>query len=354
MLDPAALTVGQRVWIVYRNRNPHTGVRGTVLDVQSDAVKVQSDKSGAAVHVSFDNIAQIGTVDTTPMAVKPDGLIAFRPSATRAKWAMGLVGVVVATLVLELGVLAQGIGLFSDLASVSEYQALQWQRASEGATGFYILAMIGSVIAFLSWLSRAVDNVPSLEGGTPIRSPQGAIGWWFVPLANFFVPYQIVADLWRRMATSPAGRGTAIVVAWWVLWIASSIGGRILGAALDTVTTIDAFLDVMTLIGLTLVSQIIAGVLLIRIIWQIEKDVVVRAAAQTAEASSATVAAVPPSAGVPAGLAATQPPTQVPAYTSDVGSAGFTYCPSCGAMRVVGMRFCGACGTNLDALLPQT
>jgi hypothetical protein len=104
--------------------------------------------------------------------------------------------------------------------------------AFDAAFGAMGLLQLGSVIlcaiAFLAWLSRSVDNVPGLRGGTPVATPAWSIGWWFVPFANLVKPYQVVADLYRRMA--PAERiGSGIVLAWWLLWILNNIVTQIAG-----------------------------------------------------------------------------------------------------------------------------
>ena len=48
-----------------------------------------------------------------------------------------------------------------------------------------------------------------------------AIVWWFVPLADIVQGYRVVADVWRRTALTAAQVGTALVVIWWVLWLAA-------------------------------------------------------------------------------------------------------------------------------------
>lgn len=86
--------------------------------------------------------------------------------------------------------------------------------------------LVATAIAFLASLSRSVENVPGLGGGTPVATPRRSIGWWFIPFANLFKPFQVVGDLYRRMALVERV-GTAIVTAWWLLWILSNMSSRI-------------------------------------------------------------------------------------------------------------------------------
>jgi hypothetical protein len=357
--DPTGLHPGRRVRVAYREPNPHVGVRGVVLSVGPDDVVVRSDKSGAEVSVPFANIAEVSSV-TGATAV--EGQIAaapFRPSATRAKWAMVLVGVTTGSVVLEALVILQGLGLFEDIASKTEFEVQLWQKSLEAMSNFFVLAMVASGIAFLAWLSRAVDNVPALGGGNPIHSPGAAIGWWFVPFVNLIAPYQIVADLWRRMATSPAGRSVAIILAWWLLWVGGAVVERALGVGVDSVATVDGFIALLAIMTVALIAQVIAGALLIRIVWQIEEWVRIRAV------GSAPVVVPSPSTSdsSPFGLTVAEP---VKAYASSwlPNAAGPTadarkladsvsYCPKCGHARIASMRFCAACGTDLVTMSPQ-
>ena len=74
------------------------------------------------------------------------------------------------------------------------------------------------------WLHRAHANLPAL-GATGLKfSPGGAVGWWFVPIANMFQPYRVVAEVWRN--SNPAGGGGMVVGLWWVLFV----GGNIIGS----------------------------------------------------------------------------------------------------------------------------
>jgi hypothetical protein len=357
------------VRIRYRNQTPYVGVRGQIVHIGPDVIVIESDKSGAQVRVPFDNIAELEPLDAGAPAEGeaptlwpgPDvssgtassSLSQYRSSGVRAKWAMALVGIATIALLLEALVVAQGFSLFADLAATTEEDVVRWQVNIDGTNNLYIVAVIASAIAFLAWLSRAVENVPALGGGTPIRSPRGAIGWWFAPIANFFVPYQIVADLWRRMAPSPAAQGIGIIVAWWVLWIGGGIAQRVIGAAAGSVTTVDDFLMLLALMFAAILAQVLAGIVLLRIVWQIEERVRTRVAALSlvsASAPSVPVGSpVPPASAAPATGAdqSQQPVLAAPLVDVPRAEGSVAYCPSCGTARISGMRFCAGCGMDL-------
>lgn len=259
---------------------------------------------------------------TTPTVLAP-----FRPSSVRAKWAMALVGITTAVVAGETLVVLNGFTLIDNIATTTTAEITQWARTLDGSGSLYILVLIPSAIALLAWLSRVVDNVPALGGGEPSVSPRAAIGWWFVPFANFVKPYAIVADVWRRLGAI-GSRGPALIIAWWVLWIGGSIAARVL-VAMPSPDTISGFKTLLTEMTVTLSSQVLAGGILIWIIWEMEQRVVSRSAALVPVAAAP---AVSPAAGRPTTIA---------------------FCPSCGASRVAGTRFCGGCGFDLVALAPQ-
>ena len=167
--------------------------------------------------------------------------------------------------------------LISGAAGLPEAEAFDATTGAIAAVS--ILVLVVTAIAYLAWLSRAVENAPALEAGTPPHSPRGAIGWWFVPFANFVVPYQIVADLHDRLgATMTADRARPLLLAWWLTWI----GGNLLGTAAGRAGS-DTIDQLRTQYLVTMVSDainIVAAVLAILVIRRILEREEVRATAK--------------------------------------------------------------------------
>jgi len=196
----------------------------------------------------------------------------YRPSRTRALWAIGLLALTGAALLYQAFVVATGIAMTANLESVTDADIDRWASAFDSAGLLVSAVSIAAAVAFLAWLSRAVENTPALGGGSPDFSPREAIGWWFVPIANFVRGYQIVADLWQRMG----GGSTRLVLVWWILWLGSEAVGLAFGV-LPAPTTIEAVQTRLALEGVSLVASAIAAGLGIWIIRQTEQLIRARA-----------------------------------------------------------------------------
>ncbi len=84
--------------------------------------------------------------------------------------------------------------------------------------------MLAAVILVLTWTYRANANCRRL-GATGMRfRPGWAVGWFFVPVANLWKPYQVMREIWAasrdpdRWQTQAA---PAILKWWWGLFLVS-------------------------------------------------------------------------------------------------------------------------------------
>jgi len=89
------------------------------------------------------------------------------------------------------------------------------------AAGDGIKTLLGfaALIAFFVWFARAYAWVRATRGGTQYSTGL-AIGGWFIPFANFVLPYLAMRDLWRRAMNDENGH---LVVLWWLGYMASTI-----------------------------------------------------------------------------------------------------------------------------------
>jgi hypothetical protein len=132
------------------------------------------------------------------------------------------------------------------------------------STILFVLA----AVAVLAWLSRVVDNIPGLTGELPRFSPRGAIGWWFAPLANLVMPYQVVRDVVDRLAR--ARIAGLPVLAWWLLYLFSNIASYGVAAAGMNADTIEGLRSFVGTSMVYLIPRVVAGILFVVIIRSIE------------------------------------------------------------------------------------
>ncbi len=112
-----------------------------------------------------------------------------------------------------------------------------------GITTFILFLFTAFFI--LKWIYRSAQNAKIL-GFNPMKtSPGWAIGWYFVPFANLYMPYKAMKEIWLASHSPVASNereNTALIGWWWALFIISGVLGRIeLQTALHS-NTIDELL----------------------------------------------------------------------------------------------------------------
>jgi hypothetical protein len=89
---------------------------------------------------------------------------------------------------------------------------------------------IGAVIAVAMWIHRGHRNLH--EAGIPdLRfSPGWAVGWYFVPIAFLFMPFQAMRELWtvsHNRSDSFSASAPGNLGMWWAFWIIGNILGNV-------------------------------------------------------------------------------------------------------------------------------
>ncbi len=294
-----------------------------------------------------------------PAAISAPAFRPYRSSWTRARLAMVLIGITVAVVVLEGAAILPGHDLIDNAVNYADIE--QYQANLDQVVTVYYLALLCSGVAYLAWLSRAIDNVRALGGGPPSFTPAAAIGWWFVPVASLFQGYRSMADLWRRMALSAGQRGTALVLLWWLAWVGSNLSSLVFSDFIPETT--DEYHTLLTVGLVLLLVNAAAGIILIRVIWVVEQRARFRAAllalkvpgptttpvsvnpttrvfpVASADATDPASEARPPSLPLPPPMPPPLPPP----------SASWR-CPRCGSGWIPGIRFCTGCGQDLAML----
>ena len=98
---------------------------------------------------------------------------------------------------------------------------LEWAQA---------IVLCAAVPLFAIWVHRMQANSFAL-GILGLRyTPAWAVGWFFVPVANLWMPYRVMQEMWRANR-SPADwqldPSNRFLILWWLLWLASIVYIRI-------------------------------------------------------------------------------------------------------------------------------
>lgn len=159
----------------------------------------------------------------------------LRPNATRAKYAIVMLFVVLFLDVvsgfssyLQLGLLNdlnEGIFVPDDVLTANDLR--------EQIIGvLYTIAMITSAVFFIQWFRRAYYNL-QVRTGNCEHSEGWAAGSWFVPIISLFRPLHIMKELdakTSRLIGSATGKvvptNGVVIGFWWALWIITNYIGN--------------------------------------------------------------------------------------------------------------------------------
>ena len=94
-----------------------------------------------------------------------------------------------------------------------------WVRPTAGLVT--LAAFVPSAILFLVWVRRARINAESSDWHQR-RAVGWAVGGWFVPLACAWIPFEVMADIWRAgLPADRRSRRAVLLGFWWLCWLLS-------------------------------------------------------------------------------------------------------------------------------------
>lgn len=85
-----------------------------------------------------------------------------------------------------------------------------------------------AAVLVIIWLWRARKNLDAFPEASAEYKPGWAIGGWFVPIGNFFIPLWVMRDVAEGSLRRGWVKATAHV--WWTAWLGSYCVGRVAGA----------------------------------------------------------------------------------------------------------------------------
>ena len=155
-----------------------------------------------------------GPPPTPPAAGGLTSTTPYRSGPLRAQVAVFLLGVSIVTALFAPLISYMQVAFPDALAGGDADAQVETGNTSTLIVGLLMVAaglsmiavFIATVVAFSMWIHRAYANLPAL--GNPKEgleySPRWAVGGFFIPIVNLFVPYRAVKEIWVK--SDPAVR----------------------------------------------------------------------------------------------------------------------------------------------------
>ncbi|WP_216590190.1 DUF4328 domain-containing protein [Streptomyces brasiliscabiei] len=114
----------------------------------------------------------------------------------------------------------------ADWSAALEHDSDRADRLIAFAGVLQTLTYVATIIVFVFWFHRVRVNAEVFDPFGHRKKRGWAIGGWFVPLANLWIPRRIAVDCWDASGPWRKPRSHALVNAWWTLWLLSLFAGE--------------------------------------------------------------------------------------------------------------------------------
>lgn len=105
-----------------------------------------------------------------------------------------------------------------------------------------VLVYIGCIVTISMWIHRAHANLFAAGMDGLEFTPGWSVGWFFVPVAMLFKPFQAMRELWNRSHLDDDGFTAPTdyrLTAWWACWLIGNFIDNIMWRISGTIGAID-------------------------------------------------------------------------------------------------------------------
>ncbi len=162
---------------------------------------------------------------------------AFRDPTALTTWTKRLLYLQIVVAVVALisgGFEASLLQDFKNGNYSSQEDAVAAGEASDMRQGLIgiveIAILIASGILILKWIHRANSNARQLGAMGMEFTPGWSIGWYFIPFANLWMPYQAMKEIWKASSNPKDWKSLeapSLLGWWWLVWIVCSVLGNV-------------------------------------------------------------------------------------------------------------------------------
>ncbi|MYW11513.1 DUF4328 domain-containing protein [Streptomyces sp. SID2563] len=162
-------------------------------------------------------------------------------------------------------------GLDGGFLAVDEEAWTRADRLYGFAGSLQVLTFLTAGVVFLVWMRRARLNAEVFDPSAHPMKPGWAIGGWFVPIGNLWLPYRVTSGIWTASAPveTPGGRFAApraLLNAWWAVFVADQLVSRASGRLYADAETGDEIIRGLDLVVVTDALDLVAAVLAILVV----------------------------------------------------------------------------------------
>ncbi len=187
----------------------------------------------------------------------------YRDSTSLTQWTLWLLYAEIAVCLLavasgfaERGTLhALDSGIFETNEAAA--QAAQSNDSRQGLVSVcqMLVFIIGGVLT-LRWIHRMCHNA-LVKASTMQFTPGWSIGWYFIPIANLWKPFQAMGEIWDKSQQQAGTSGRepgGLLGLWWTLWLGYSF---LSNAAVRLSMSVNDIDSALTANALTVASDIL-------------------------------------------------------------------------------------------------
>ncbi|MCH8273531.1 MAG: DUF4328 domain-containing protein [Armatimonadetes bacterium] len=166
-------------------------------------------------------------------SVPPQARPAFQPIGSVARFVVILLAMNAVASLIALLLGRSEIALLQRIQSgevVTESEITMNDLVVGGFAMVQLLIVLVTVVLFFIWFYRAYYNLAALRVSGRKYAAGWAVGWWFIPIANLILPYNIAKEIWQAsdpQDLAPEGNAwrrnsvTPLLGVWWLVWIVS-------------------------------------------------------------------------------------------------------------------------------------
>jgi hypothetical protein len=154
----------------------------------------------------------------------PEGLTKWTKWFLYAQVVIGVIAIISSMLEYQL------LSDFNNGVYTSQELAVAAAEASDARQGivgiFQVIIFVISGILILKWIYRANYNARQLGASEMVFTPGWSIGWYFIPIANLWKPYQAMKEIWKASSNPQSWNSQSVssmLPWWWFFWIVSNM-----------------------------------------------------------------------------------------------------------------------------------